>query len=76
METQYVSWWILRSSPGALQEEGKTGKRKQNVWHYKHLARQGAGEIGRRNDICPPLSFPFSTLCSPSPAGCFTMCTS
>jgi hypothetical protein len=26
--------------------------------------------------MSPSLSFTFSTLCSPSPAACFTMCTS
>jgi hypothetical protein len=62
---------------GAMGEEEKTGKRKQNVGHYEPFSSsRGRREIGRRNDMCPPLSFTFSTLCSPSPAGCFTMCTS
>jgi hypothetical protein len=58
-------------------EEGKTGKRKKNVGHYEPFrSSRGRREIGRRNDMCPPLSFTFSTLYSRSPAGCFTMCTS
>jgi len=61
---------------------GHMGKKERLVRGSKmlstisHLARQGVGEIGRKNEMCPPLPFTFSTLCSPSPAGCFTMCTS
>jgi hypothetical protein len=62
---------------GAMGEEKKTGKRKQNVRHYKPFSpSRGRREIGRRNDMYPTLSFTFSTVCSASPAGCFTMCTS
>jgi hypothetical protein len=63
MEAKYVSWWILWSGPGALGEEGKTGKRKQNVGLFKpfSLARH-KWETGRRNDMYLPLSFTFSTL--------------
>ena len=77
-----VRWWRPNMLVGgywaaAQGKEGETGKREQNVGHYKPLSlSRGRREIGRRNDMCPPLSFTFSTLCSPSPAGHFTMCTS
>ena len=50
-------------------EEEKTGNRKQNVGHYKPFSpSRGRREIGRRNDMCPPLSFTFSTLMFSKPS--------
>jgi len=54
---------------GAMGEEKKTGKKKQNVQHYKPFSSsRGRRQIGRRNDMCPPLSFTFSTLMFSKPS--------
>jgi len=64
------------AAQGHLGKKGRLERGSKMLGTINQLARQGVGEIGRRNDMCPPLSFTFSTLYSPSPAGCFTMCTS
>jgi len=62
---------------GAMGEEKKTGKRKQNVWHYKPFS-SSRGRRGLEGGMICAHHYPslFQLLCSPSPAGCFTMCTS
>jgi hypothetical protein len=64
------------AAQGHLGKKGRLERGSKMLGSTNPLACQGVGEIGRRNYKCPPLSFTFSTLLSPSPAGRFTMCTS